>query len=306
MAYFQLEKMPSCLALYQSGELYLRIQRLHDMLKQCSLCPRRCGVDRTAGEIGVCNAGATLKVSSAFPHFGEERPLVGRRGSGTIFFSHCNLRCSFCQNYDISHHGAGDEVSPAQLSGMMMSLQNAGCLNINFVTPTHFVPYIVAALPQAIQDGLKIPLVYNCSGYESLEVIELLDGIIDIYMPDAKFSSVEHATRFACAGDYFSVLKPVLKEMHRQVGSLKTTEHGDAYRGLLIRHLVMPNDTAGSREILRFIATELGADSYVNIMNQYRPCFHATADSLINRPITSWEYQSAIELAKEFGLNRGF
>jgi len=305
MSNFTLEKTPLYLALIQSGELTLRIHRLQAMLEQCRLCPRCCGVDRTSDEIGVCNAGATMKVSSAFPHFGEEQPLVGRYGSGTIFFSHCNLRCSFCQNFDISHHGDGDDVSSAHLSCMMISLQSAGCLNINLVTPTHFVPQIVAALPQAIRDGLHIPLVYNCSGYESLEVIELLDGIIDIYMPDAKFSSAEHATRFACAGDYFSVLKPVLKEMHRQVGSLKTTEHGDAYRGLLIRHLVMPNDTAGSREILKFIATELSADSYVNIMNQYRHCFHATTDPLINRPITSREYQAVIELAKEFGLYRG-
>lgn len=246
------------------------------------------------------------KVSSYFPHFGEERELVGRSGSGTIFLSHCNLRCSFCQNYEISHLGIGEPISTRRLAQMMLHLQQQGCHNINFVTPTHYAPQIISALPLAIEMGLELPLVYNCGGYESLEVIELLDGMIDIYMPDAKFSNSMHAQQFANAPNYFEVLKPVLKEMHRQVGVLKIDPDGIAYRGLLIRHLVMPNDVAGSEEILKFIAEELSRESYVNIMSQYRPCFEAIDEPLIDRRITSKEYHQVLELANGLGLHRGF
>lgn len=263
-------------------------------------------MNRMVGEIGYCGAGKNLKVSSAFSHFGEERPLVGRNGSGTIFLTHCNLRCTFCQNYDISHEGVGDDLVSSQLAAAMLNLQKQGCHNINFVTPTHFAPQIIAALPEAIRRGLNLPIVYNCGGYESLEVIQLLDGIVDIYMPDAKFSSKEYATRFAEAPDYFGVLKSILKEMHRQVGALKISVDGVARRGLLIRHLVMPNGTAGSEQILKFIATQLGTDNYVNIMTQYHPCYLAKDDPLINRRITSAEYRAAIEIAKKYGLHRGF
>lgn len=297
---------PSYLKLYESGELEHRISRLTKILEACTLCPRECNVNRLRGESGYCEAGAELKVSSYFPHFGEERPLVGKYGSGTIFLTHCNLKCNFCQNYDISHLGAGESVSTQKFAGMMLSLQRQGCHNINFVTPTHFAPQIVAALPVAIKMGLELPIVYNCGGYESLEVIELLEEIVDIYMPDAKFSSNEHAVRYANAPDYFDVLKEALLEMQRQVGILKIDENSIAYQGLLIRHLVMPNGVAGSEEILKFIAEKLSPDSYVNIMNQYRPCFDALDEPLMNRRITAAEYHQAIEFAKRFRLYRGF
>ncbi len=296
---------PSYLTLYKSGELEDRAIRLAKILEACTLCPRRCKVNRLKGELGYCKAGSSLAVSSYFPHFGEERPLVGRSGSGTIFLTHCNLKCNFCQNYDISHLGSGENVSIQKLAQMMIYLQMQGCHNINFVTPTHYAPQIVAALPHAIRLGLELPIVYNCGGYESLEVIELLNGIIDIYMPDAKFSNAEHAKQYTNALDYYDVLKPVLKEMHRQVGELKI-EDGVAYRGLLIRHLVMPNDVTGSEEILKFIAEELSTESYVNIMSQYRPCFEAIDELRINRRITSKEYYQVIELAKKFRLSWGF
>ena len=298
-------KKPSYLSLYKSGELEQRIVRLHRILASCRLCPRRCEINRLQGEIGYCGAGTMAMVASHFPHFGEERPLVGRSGSGTIFLSHCNLKCNFCQNYDISHQGAGEAASAKQLARMMINLQQRGCHNINFVTPTHYAPQIVAALPIAIEMGLELPIVYNCGGYEAIEVLELLEGIVDIYMPDAKFSDSGHAEAYTTAPDYFEILKPVLKEMHRQVGDL-ASHQGIAYRGLLIRHLVMPNDVAGSAGILKFIAEQLSRDSYVNIMSQYHPCFEATNEPLINRRITSQEYRRVIELAKKFGLHRGF
>jgi len=297
---------PSYLALFESGELEHRIGRLNRILGECTLCPRRCQINRLGGAIGICQAGPMLTISSYFPHFGEERELVGRAGSGTIFLSHCNLRCSFCQNYDISHLGVGEQISKQRLARMMLHLQQQGCHNINFVTPTHYAPQIISALPLAIEMGLELPLVYNCGGYESLEVIELLEGIIDIYMPDAKFSSPKYAQQFANAPDYFEVLKPVLKEMHRQVGVLKIDADGIAYQGLLIRHLVMPHDVAGSEEILKFIAEELSPESYVNIMSQYRPCFEAIDEPLINRRISSQEYNQVLDLAKKFRLHRGF
>jgi putative pyruvate formate lyase activating enzyme len=296
---------PSYWALNESGELEDRIVRLTSILEKCTLCPRQCKVNRLQGELSYCKAGVNLVVSSYFPHFGEERPLVGKSGSGTIFLTHCNLKCNFCQNYDISHLGAGESLSITKLAQMMITLQMQGCHNINFVTPTHYAPQIVAALPYAIKMGLELPIVYNCGGYESLEVVELLEGIVDIYMPDAKFSRAEQAQTYANAPDYFDVLKPVLKDMHRQVGALKI-ENGIVDRGLLIRHLVMPNDVAGSEAILKFIAEELSTESYVNIMRQYRPCFNAMDEPLIDRRINSKEYYQAIELAKKFGLHRGF
>lgn len=297
---------PSYWRLYESGELEDRIVRLTKILAACTLCPRRCRVNRLRGETGYCEAGAELQVASYFPHFGEERPLVGRAGSGTIFLTHCNLKCNFCQNYDISHLRSGEFVSVQQLARMMITLQNQGCHNINFVTPTHYAPQIVAALPDAIELGLKLPIVYNCGGYESLEVIKLLENIVDMYMPDAKFSNRESAERYANAPDYFEILKNVLLEMQRQVGILKIDENGIAYQGLLIRHLVMPNEVVGSEEVLTFIAEKLSRDSYVNVMSQYHPCFEALDEPSINRRITVAEYHRAIELAKKMGLHRGF
>ena len=299
-------KEPSYLRLYQTGELFDRIQLLKEKLRCCDLCPRQCQVNRLAGETGYCGAGALAKISSAFAHFGEEPPLVCQHGSGTIFLSHCNLLCCFCQNYEISHFEEGKEVSTTELAKLMIALQQQGCLNINFVTPTHFAPQIIAALPAAIDDGLRVPLVWNCGGYESIEIIGLLNGIVDIYMPDAKFSDVSYAKLYAKAENYFVNLKGVLKEMHAQVGVLKINEYGAASKGLLIRHLVLPNNVSGSEEILKFIAKELSLDSYVNIMDQYRPFYIAKDDQLIGRSITQSEYQAVIALAKKIGLKRGF
>lgn len=297
---------PSYRKLHKSGELKKRIEKLLGLLDSCTLCPRMCGVNRRDGETGYCNSSLELKIASAFPHFGEERPLVGRKGSGTIFLSHCNLLCTFCQNYDISHLGHGEKVTVSRFAQLMIALQNQGCHNINFVTPTHFVPQIISALPNAIKMGLNIPLVYNCGGYESIRVIKLLRGIIDIYMPDVKFSRDEEARKYAAASGYFEVVKNVLKEMHDQTGDLIENSDGIAVKGLLIRHLIMPNNVAGSDTILKFIADEISKHSYVNIMDQYRPCYKAGQDKLINRAITGTEYRAAVNAAKEYGLHRGF
>jgi len=298
--------VPSYIPLYQSGEFSKRVESLKEFLRECRLCPRKCRVDRLNGEIGYCKAGADLTVSSAFPHFGEEAPLVGHHGSGTIFLTHCNLRCVFCQNYDISHQGAGDHVTPSDMARAILKLQKLGCHNINFVTPTHYVPQIVASLAEAIPMGLRIPIVYNCSGYESIEVIRLLDGIVDIYMPDAKLMDDKYSLKLCNAPDYPSVLEEVLKEMHRQVGDLTVNSKGIAERGLLIRHLVMPEGVASSREVFEFIANELSLDSYVNIMDQYHPEYRAHEYPEIGRRISHKEYLEAVQLAKGLGLYRGF
>jgi len=297
---------PSYIELHAKEELRQRIDALKGILSQCRLCPRCCEVNRTQGELGYCRAGNQLVVSSVFPHFGEEAPLVGYRGSGTIFLTHCNLRCVFCQNYDISHLGRGEKTSPSQMASYMVRLQELGCHNVNFVTPTHYAPQIVASLPEAIDLGLKLPLVYNCSGYESLEVIKLLDGIIDIYMPDAKYAGEEPAKRFSNAPDYPQVLKEVLKEMYRQVGDLHMDENGIAQKGLLIRHLVMPEDLAGTEDLMRFIAEEISRDSYVNVMQQYRPEHKSRDYPELSRRITYGEYLDAVKTARRFGLHRGF
>lgn len=298
--------IPRYIELDEKGDLAKRICTLNEILSECSLCPRQCGVNRIQAELGYCGAGSELTVSSVFPHFGEEAPLVGYRGSGTIFLTHCNLRCVFCQNYDISHLGKGERTSPSQMASYMMRLQELGCHNINFVTPTHYVPQIVASLPEAINLGLKLPLVYNCSGYESLEVIKLLDGIIDIYMPDAKYAGEEPAKRFSNAPDYPHVLKEVLKEMYQQVGDLHMDEDGIAERGLLIRHLVMPGNLGGTEDLMKFIAEEISRDTYVNVMQQYRPEHKSFDYPELSRRITYDEYLGAVKTAKRFGLHRGF
>lgn len=298
--------VPAYLRLFERGELDNRIETLNQILKSCTLCPRQCQVNRLNGETGYCCAGSDLKVSSVFPHYGEEAPLVGRNGSGTIFLTHCNLRCVFCQNYEISHLGSGERVTTDQTARYMVKLQEIGCHNINFVTPTHYVPQIMAALPQAIEFGLRVPLVYNCGGYESLEVIRFLDGVIDIYMPDVKFFSSEAAKKFCNAPDYPDIVKSVLKEMYRQVGDLKMDSHGIAERGLLIRHLVMPHGLAETDNVMRFIAQELSPHSYVNIMAQYRPVYQAVEFPDLNCPVTMEEFQEALELARKYGVYRGF
>jgi putative pyruvate formate lyase activating enzyme len=297
---------PSYINLFEKGELNKRVELLQEFIKECQLCPRQCHVNRLNGEVGYCGAGSDLMVSSAFPHFGEEPPLVGLNGSGTIFLTHCNLRCIFCQNYDISHLGRGDRITLSDMARAMVKLQEMGCHNINFVTPTHYASQIVASLPKAMEWGLRLPIVYNCSGYESIEVIRLLEGVVDIYMPDVKFMDEKYSKRYSNAPDYPEVIKKVLKEMHRQVGDLTTNSKGVAERGLLIRHLVMPGGVASSEAVLKFIAEEISVHSYVNIMNQYRPEYRANEYSEISHPITHQEYLEAIQLAKGFRLYRGF
>lgn len=297
--------IPTYIKLYNEGILENRIQELSELLKNCTICPHECKVDRTSGKKSICGADWRVEISSAFQHFGEESPLVGRHGSGTIFLTHCNLKCVFCQNYDISHLGDGKVITAEDLSNIMIHLQSLGCHNINFVTPTHYVAQIISALPKAIEKGLKIPLVYNCGGYESVKTLRLLDGIIDIYMPDTKFYSSETASRFTKAKNYSEILKEALKEMHKQVGDLVVNSSGIAVRGLLIRHLVMPKDLAGTKNMMKFIADELSTNSFVNIMAQYRPCHLAYKYNELNRRITHLEFLNALKMAKEAGIKIG-
>lgn len=295
---------PLYLALHREGTLKKRVDEALACLKECRLCPRECGVDRLADERGFCGTGRYAKVASAGPHFGEEAPLVGRGGSGTIFFSSCNLLCCFCQNYDISHSNEGGEVEAGDLALMMVRLARSGCHNINFVTPTHVVPQILEGLLAAVERGIAVPLVYNTGGYDSVETLKLLDGVIDIYMPDFKFWDASYAERFCSAPDYRERAIDAIKEMHRQVGDLVLDAGGIALRGLLVRHLVMPNDVAGTGEVVKFLAGRISPDTYVNVMDQYRPCFRADADAMINRPVTGAEFRRAVEAAREAGLTR--
>lgn len=295
---------PAYLKLAAQGGLEERVAQAQEILKSCRLCPRECQVNRLANEIGYCRTGAHALVSSYSPHFGEEDPLVGKGGSGTIFFTHCNLLCLFCQNYEISHLGEGQKVSADRLAKFMLTLQEMGCHNINLVTPTHVVPQILSALVLAIAGGLRIPLVYNTGGYDSLETLKLLDGLVDIYMPDLKFMDEEVAYKFCRARDYPQRAKEAIKEMHRQVGDLVINEKGLAERGLLIRHLVMPGGLAGTREAMRFLAQEISKNTYVNIMAQYRPCGEASKYPPLNRRINQAEYDEALAIAQEEGIHR--
>lgn len=287
-------------------ELVERSNKLNSLLESCTICPNQCGIDRRYDDSGLCHSTDKVIVTSVSPHYGEEPPLVGRFGSGTIFFTNCNLSCEFCQNYDISHLGAGREISLEELAESMLDLQNRGCHNINLVTPTHFTPQIVSALIIAIERGLAIPIVYNCGGYESVETLKLLDGIIDIYMPDIKYSINENALKYSGVENYWEVVKSAVKDMHRQVGDLKLNRAGIAQRGLLIRHLVLPNKITGSKKVLDFIADDLSKNSYVNIMDQYRPTYRAYHYEELNRRITSSELQEVIQYAQKIGLSRGF
>lgn len=296
--------VPSYWKTHEEGLIPGILQKAHRLLEACRVCPRDCGIDRTQDEKGFCEAGFLPEVSSYSPHFGEESPLVGHRGSGTIFLTHCNLGCLFCQNYSISHAGEGRKISIQRLAEMMMELQRLGCHNINFVSPTHFVPQILSALPQAIEMGLNIPLVYNTGGYDSVETLRLLDGIFDIYMPDFKYSQGAISQKYSQALDYPAVAKEVLKEMFRQVGDLQINEEGIAQRGLLVRHLVLPGGLAGTQDVMRFLSTEISKNTYVNIMDQYYPCGNIPLDSPLRRRITSAEYDEALTIAKTEGITR--
>jgi putative pyruvate formate lyase activating enzyme len=295
---------PSYLKTHRDGILGKRIEAALAIFENCRLCPRHCEVNRLEGEIGVCQTGRQAVVSSYSPHFGEEDPLVGREGSGTIFMTHCNLRCIFCQNYEISHMSEGVSVGAVDLAQMMLTLQRRGCHNINFVTPTHMVPQILEALPEAIEGGLRVPLVYNCGGYEEVDTLQLLDGIFDIYMPDFKFWDGKMAGVFCVAPDYPEKAQAAVKEMHRQVGDLTLDSEGVAQRGLLVRHLVMPEGLAGTREIMRFLANEVSGDTYVNVMSQYRPCGEAHNFPELRRSITAEEFREAVSMAKAEGIHR--
>jgi putative pyruvate formate lyase activating enzyme len=295
---------PRYLKLHQNGTLGQKIKKLYMILEECTLCPRECKVNRLKGERGICKTANLPVISSYFPHFGEEAPLVGRYGSGTIFISYCSLLCIYCQNYEISHLGEGKEVSLEEFAQMMLSLQYMGCHNINIVTPTHVAPQMVAALKIAIEAGLNIPLVYNTGGYDKVETLRLLDGIIDIYMPDFKYWDPAIAKKYSHAPDYPKVAMAALKEMHHQVGDLYINDKGLAQRGLLVRHLVLPHGLARTKEIMQFIAKEISPNTYVNVMAQYRPCGEAKKDSLINKSITMEEYEQAIKYALKADLKR--
>ena len=296
---------PAYLRLHRSGELADRARRARKYLSDCNLCARYCHVNRLKTIRGaVCRTGERAVVSSFGPHHGEEDPLRGTSGSGTIFFSWCNLRCVYCQNWDISHGGEGREVEDEELAQIMLSLQQQGCHNINFVSPSHVVAQILAALTIAAAKGLHLPLVYNTGGYDSAEALALLDGVIDIYMPDMKYGDTRIARKYSKIRDYVDVNRASVKEMHRQVGDLVLDEHGIAQRGLLVRHLVLPNDMAGTDAVLGFLAEDVSRKTYVNIMGQYRPTFHAGDCSDIARAPKRVEMRQAFDTAHRLGLSR--
>lgn len=292
------------LKLQRSSKLAELARRAKRHLENCDLCANYCRVNRLAGQTGACRSGRQAVVSSYGPHHGEERPLVGFRGSGTIFFSWCNLQCVFCQNWEISQQGEGRKVTTKQLADMMLELQQQGCHNINFVSPSHVVAQILEALPIAVEQGLRVPLVYNSGGYDSPEALELMDGVIDIYMPDMKFADSNVAQSYLKVKDYAEVNFAAVKEMYRQVGDLQLSEAGVARRGLLIRHLVLPENLGGTDRILEFLATEISPNTYLNLMDQYRPCYRANGYPPLNRRPSGVEFRIARATAKKFGLRR--
>ncbi len=294
---------PAYIRLAASGELRQRAQAAHERLKRCEMCAHACRVNRLAGELGRCRSGARARVSSFGAHPGEEAPLSGWIGSGTIFFARCNLACIYCQNFDISQSDDGQEAAPEQLAWIMLRLQEQGCHNINLVSPSHVVAPILAALVAAVEGGLRLPLVYNSGGYDALDTLRLLDGVVDIYMPDMKYADAEIARRLSGAEDYPQVNQAAVREMHRQVGDLQVVD-GLAQRGLLVRHLVLPGGLAGSEAIFRFLAQKISPDTYLNVMDQYHPAFHAWDEPLLKRRITPHEYATALQDARQAGLKR--
>ncbi|MBW1837829.1 MAG: radical SAM protein [Deltaproteobacteria bacterium] len=289
--------------LEKEGQLAQRVERAYKIFEHCQLCPRQCGVNRLNGELGFCHAPSKPVIYSAHPHFGEELSLVGQNGSGTIFFSNCNLRCVFCQNWSIAHKGHGEEVQDEDLGDMMLHLQKMGCHNINLVTPTHVMPNILNATRMAFKKGLRIPLVYNTSGYECTEILKILDGIVDIYLPDMKYMNADQAAKYSAgASDYPEVAKKAIVEMNRQVGEHLTDERGIALRGLMIRHLVMPNGVSGTENFVRWVAITLPKSTYVNIMPQYQVAYKAFDYPEISRGITDEEFLEAMDWAKKYGL----
>lgn len=290
--------------LLESGELEKRAAEAFQRLESCTTCAWECRVDRLMGVLGICQTGAKAYVSSYGPHLGEEDPLRGWRGSGTIFFTRCNMRCQFCQNHDISQTQAGYPVEPAQLAEIMLELGAMGCHNINLVSPTHVVPQILSALLVAAGAGLNLPLVYNTGGYDSIETLKLLDGVVDIYMPDMKYASERTARHYSKIPHYPQTNQAAVLEMHRQVGDLEIDRNGIATRGLLVRHLVLPYDLAGTAEIVRFLAQQVSPNTYLNLMSQYRPAFNARRYPKLSRPLKGEEYRQALQMALAAGLER--
>lgn len=284
------------------NELRARAETAFARMERCDLCARYCYVDRLAGKLGVCKTGLQAGVSSYGPHMGEGNPLRGWLGSGTIFFARCNLRCVFCQNHDISQADKGERVSAQELAGIMLTLQSHGCHNINLVSPSHVVPHILDALVLAVESGLYLPLVYNTGGYDSPETLKLLDGVVDIYMPDMKFANGGQAKKYTRAQDYPSVNRAAVREMYRQVGDLRIDDYGIAWHGLLVRHLVLPRNLAGTKEIVKFLAEEVSKNTYLNLMAQYYPAYQASRYPELNRKLTESEYRAAFRCAKEMGL----
>jgi putative pyruvate formate lyase activating enzyme len=296
---------PAYLTLLNSGMLADRVSVAWRHMRDCDLCARYCRVDRLkTSKAAVCRTGERAVVYSFGPHHGEEAPLRGSRGSGTIFFSWCNLRCVFCQNWDISQKGSGREVEPDELAEMMLTLQRQGCHNINLVSPSHVVAQIISAVDIAARNGLRLPLVYNTGGYDSPEALALLDGIIDIYMPDMKYGDSNIARRYSRVRNYVESNRTAVKEMHRQVGDLVLDEHGIARRGLLIRHLVLPDNLAGSEQVLAFIAGEISPYCYINLMDQYHPCYRAEENPPLDRPLRAGEFETVLAMADRYGLHR--
>lgn len=294
------------LDLYNSGELLARVKAAYARLRSCDLCPHECGVNRLVGETGVCRSGAHPKVASANVHRGEEPPISGSRGSGTIFFSGCTLRCRFCQNFPISQLGNGEVITTAGLAGKMLKLQRQGVHNINFVTPTHFLPQVLAALYLAIPQDFRLPLVWNSSGYEKVDALRLLDGVVDIYLPDTKYAEEAPAVKFSSAPGYRETNRAAVAEMLRQAGHLEVDDEGVALRGLIIRHLVLPEGGAGSADTLRWIAGTLGRETHIALMNQFFPAHQAAETPGIHRKVTEEEYGEAVAALEEAGLENGW
>ena len=301
------ELEPGYLPLLRSGLLHARVRHAWEVLKACTLCPRRCGVNRLAGEIGYCRAGSEVRIASWNVHRWEEPPISGTRGSGTLFFSYCTGRCTFCQNYPISQLGAGKDVTPERLGGMMLELQELGCHNINLVTPTHYVPHILAAIESAAVHGLHIPVLYNTSGYDTVETIRMLEGVVDIYLPDSKYADESVAGRLSGFRDYVVNNRAALLEMARQVGEeLVLDDKGIARRGLIIRHLVLPHELSQTVDVFRWIAENLSSRVYISLMSQYFPAWHAVDNPELGQTLTLEEYEKAIEALADLGFENGW
>lgn len=299
-----ISEAPVYLDTHRSGLLRCKVEQAESALSSCELCPKQCRADRLAGELGACRTGRFARLNCYKAHVGEETPLLGQNGSGTFFFACCNLQCIFCQNHELSHGGEGREVSANELADMMMILQDSGCSNIHFITPTHVVPQILAAVDMAIPRGLSVPLVYNSSGYESVDTLKLLAGVVDIYMPDFKFWDPDVSEKLCGARDYPEIARQAISEMHHQVGDLVMDDSGRARRGLLLRHLILPSGLAGTRDIMRFVAREISRNTYVNIMPQFKPYWRSKQVRELLKPVTEADYACALRAAREEGITR--